>query len=114
MYRTGDLAKWTADGRLVRTGCADDQAPAPEGPVSPARQPATAEEEALCGLFAEVLGVDRVGPESSFFDLGADSLMAPQLVARIRAELGADVTLLDLLEQPTVAGLAVIVGQLRA
>ena len=49
------------------------------------RGPASAAEEVLCGLFAQVLGTGRVGAEDGFFDLGGDSIMSMQLVARARA-----------------------------
>ena len=73
------------------------------------RDPATAAEEVLCGLFSEVLGADRVGAEDGFFDLGGDSIMAMQLVARVRAVLGAEVGVGALFDAPSPAGLARVV-----
>ncbi|HEY9330755.1 MAG TPA: amino acid adenylation domain-containing protein [Streptomyces sp.] len=66
----------------------------------------SAREEALAQLFAEVLGAAAVGPGDAFFDLGGTSLLAVRLVARVREEFGAELTIGSLFEASTPAALA--------
>lgn len=66
-----------------------------------ARRPSDAREEALTRLFAQVLDVGDVGPDDAFFDLGGTSLLAVRLVARVREEFGAELTIGSLFESPT-------------
>ncbi|MEU6104595.1 amino acid adenylation domain-containing protein [Streptomyces flaveolus] len=70
------------------------------------RAPASAREAALTRLFAEVLDADGIGPDDAFFDLGGTSLLAVRLVARVREEFGAELTIGSLFEAPTPAALA--------
>ncbi|WP_341716417.1 amino acid adenylation domain-containing protein [Micromonospora sp. FIMYZ51] len=69
-------------------------------------EPSDDVERAIATIWADMLGLDRVGRDDDFYELGGHSLLATQIVSRARAALGGELSLLNLLQSPTVAGLA--------
>ena len=96
---------------LTLNGKLDQRAlPAPDYTGAGYRAPVGAVEEILAGIYAQVLGLERVGVDDSFFDLGGDSLSAMRLIAAINAGLDAHLGVRAVFEAPTVARLASRIG----
>jgi acyl carrier protein len=68
--------------------------------------PRTDLERTLAGVWMGLLGLDRIGVNDSFFELGGDSLLGIQLTAMLKKQLNAKVSAVALFEAPTVALLA--------
>ncbi|MFI6924025.1 amino acid adenylation domain-containing protein [Nonomuraea spiralis] len=99
-----DALPVTANGKVDREALPD---PDFGGRVS-GREPVTEAERVLCGLFAEVLGLERVGADDSFFELGGDSISSMQLAARARRD-GLAFGAREVFEHRTPAGIAAVV-----
>ncbi|HEX2077383.1 MAG TPA: amino acid adenylation domain-containing protein, partial [Longimicrobium sp.] len=98
-----DAFPLTTSGKIDRLALPEpDWTEAAETYVAP-RTPA---EEALAAIWAEVLGIERVGATDDFFALGGHSLLAARVALRVRQAFGVELPLRALFEQPTVAGVA--------
>jgi amino acid adenylation domain-containing protein len=99
-----DALPLTPSGKVQRSAL-----PAPEGErlaAAPYVEPGTALEREIAAILREELGLDRVGREDNFFDLGGHSLTMVRAAAKLTERLGRPVAVLDLFRTPTVASLA--------
>lgn len=103
-----DAMPLTSNGKVDRLAL---PAPNPARPALAAAfvSPRTPTEEVLAGIWATVLGVAEVGVHDNFFDLGGHSLMAIQVLSRLRDVLQVEVPVRALFEAPTVADLALYI-----
>jgi nonribosomal peptide synthetase DhbF len=102
----------TPNGKVDRKGL-----PGPEGPLElegqyvPPRNPV---EEQLCGIWQEVLRLERVGVQDNFFELGGHSLLATQVVSRVRGAFQVELPVAALFTSPTLSQLAARLDELTA
>ncbi|NNN35381.1 amino acid adenylation domain-containing protein [Streptomyces sp. S3(2020)] len=100
-----DRLPLTPHGKTDRAALPAPPTARPDGPT-PLSRPRTDRERTLCAMYADLLGLDEVGTDESFFDLGGHSLLATRLVSRIRADLGIDIPVGTVFDAPSVAELA--------
>ena len=101
-----DVLPMTVNGKLDKRAL-----PAPEYQDGDRyRAPATLAEEVLAGVYGEVLGLERVGVDDSFFDLGGDSLSAMRAIAAINSRLGTNLAVRTLFHAPSVSSLSLQLG----
>ena len=108
-----DALPMTPNGKLDRRALLS-LAPTPAEGARTYVAPRTPTEDALAGIMAEVLKVDRVGIHDDFFELGGHSLLAVQVIARVRKILRVELPMRSLFTEPTVAGLGPEVERARA
>ena len=116
---TGDLAARV--DRWVRLGAVEDAVNAAQDAPTAARHPRptlqtdyvaprTDVERSIAGIWQELLGLEKVGVNDSFFELGGDSFLGIQAIARIKKQLDVKVSAVTLYEGPTVAALAQVIA----
>ena len=106
-----DMIPLTPNGKVDRKALPQPRDPSSELAGS-YMAPRTPIEEVLAGLWAKVLGVEKVGIHDNFFYLGGHSLLAMQMISRVRHSFQIELPVRRLFEAPTVAGLAIAVVDL--
>jgi amino acid adenylation domain-containing protein len=105
-----DRLPLTPSGKLDRRSLASMSLSRPQ-PAPASDTPRTVEQELLAGIWADVLGLDSVGLDDSFFDLGGHSLLATQVISRAREVFQVEVSLRSLFEHTTVRQLGSLIAE---
>jgi aspartate racemase len=105
-----DALPLTAAGKVDRGAlpAPDDAARESQASYVP---PRTSLERTIAGIWSEVLGIERIGVNENFFDLGGHSLLLLQAVSRLNEALGRELPKGLMFEHPTVAALAGVLGE---
>ena len=116
MYRTGDRVRLRQGGLLEHLGrLQDDRRTLPTPTARPAIvefvAPRTALEDEVAQVWAEVLGVQRVGSNDSFWDLGGHSLLANRALGRLEESFGVTLQLQSLFASPTLGGFSSVLAE---
>jgi amino acid adenylation domain-containing protein len=106
-----DIPKDPTSGKLQRLALAEKLGLTAPGREQPAMlggtaAPRTQLEETLVALWAQVLGIDCVGIDDNFSQLGGDSILASQIISRVREIMHVELSFRSFFEKPTVAGMA--------
>jgi thioesterase domain-containing protein/acyl carrier protein len=107
-FVTLDALPLTPSGKVDRRAL---PAPAPIEPRMDLSAPRSPTERRLATIWAETLGLEQVGVDDNFFDLGGHSLLGIQLLARVREQLDIQLSVRTFFETPTIAGLAALIDQ---
>ncbi len=109
-----DAMPLTPSGKVDRKALPAPQAGAAVVAESEFVAPATEAETIIAGLWAEVLGLEKVSVVADFFSLGGHSLLASQVLSRLRRDHGIQLSFRKIFEAPTVRALGALVDQSRA
>ncbi|HTQ78615.1 MAG TPA: amino acid adenylation domain-containing protein, partial [Thermoanaerobaculia bacterium] len=101
----------TVNGKVDRKALPAPEALRETAEAAAFHPPQGAIEEALCGIWQEILRLPQVGRDESFFALGGHSLLATRVISRVRSSFGVELPLKVLFESPTVAALAAEIGR---
>ncbi|MCP4656731.1 MAG: AMP-binding protein, partial [bacterium] len=107
-----DALPWTPGGKVDRKALPEPE-PERRGPEEGYAAPIDPTEELVAGIWAAVLGFERVGVDDHFFELGGHSLLATQVISRVREVFAVELPVQKLFEAPTVARLAAVVEASR-
>ena len=101
----------TPNGKIDRRALADAKVSRPDADSAPVADRASTDlENRLATIWAEALGLKRVGLQDDFFEMGGHSLLAVRLVDKINRQFGSTCSLADFFEHPTVAGLGEVIA----
>jgi acyl carrier protein len=107
-----DTIPLSPNGKLDRKALPDPIVISPDTAREPV-PPRTPVEEKLAGIWRDVLKLERVDVHDSFFELGGSSLLAMQVLSRIRMMFGIELRLPALFESPTIEGLAKAIAEAK-